>query len=163
MQTTPLNDALSKLGLGNATIQHDRFFRSDEPPANVVFQSSQIVEPKYDHSQSENVIFPFKMDNPMVFTKSELLKWQETNMKQLLDYYKKQLDQIDRIVDGNKSAINKADMIIKRKHFYYCYLTSLINSPLNAGFKNLNQLISLRKLFINHNFKINKLIYTYFH
>lgn len=160
MEKSPLDNALIKIGFGHSLMQHDRFFRSDEPPENVIFQTNQIVEPKYDHSQNDNCMFPFrienKVDNKMAFAKNEFLKFQEMNIKQLLDYYKKLYDHFDSIKEGNKVAVNKADMLVKRKHFYYCYLTSLISSPLNIGLKNLNQLIALRKLFMNYKFKSSK-------
>lgn len=157
MQRSTINNALIRIGLENALMHHNRpcFIRSDDPPTNIIFQSNQIVEPKYERSQKENITFPFKIDkadNKMFFTKNEFVKLQETNTKQLLEYYKNLLVQFESIKEGNKAAVNKVDMSMKRKHFYYCYLTSLINSPFDSSFVNLNQLIALKKLFMNHKF-----------
>lgn len=155
MENSTLNDALLKMGLGNeCLVQHERFYRSDDPPIYVVCQSNQIVEPKNNHS-NDNTIFPFKMDNPLglTFTKNEYFELQKANSEQLINYYQKSLAQLDLIAKENEAAYNKADMYTRRKHFFYCYLTSILNSPLNISFKNVDQIIALKKLFMNQKFK----------
>lgn len=150
---TLLDQSLLQIGCtAECLVQHERFYRTDDPPDNVIIQTNQIVGPKAP-TFSNKKTFPFQIGAELTFTQKELYELQKIHIQKLIDAYQTQLDNLDLITQGNKASFSNADISVKRRHFYFCYLSSIMNLPVKSGFVKLNQIISLQKLFMNQLFK----------
>lgn len=153
-----LDKALQKVGLGKMCEQKEKFFRSDDPPKNNILQINRLVGPPINPIITEENKFIFRIDKQIAFTKKEYLSYLKINTEKLIDCYQRQIDCIDALTNGNILALSKADVIAQRKHFYFCFLESILKAPIHTAFDNLNIIVSLQKLFLNLSFKQSNII-----
>ncbi|OHT00715.1 hypothetical protein TRFO_32480 [Tritrichomonas foetus] len=152
---TDFDKVLIILGCSKDSLQQkERFHRSDDPPKDVVMQIARIVSTKSNPINDTNP-FHFNTSTSVTMARTEFTNIFKNHTKDLLEYYQAQLAQIDIIASANIIAASRADAIMTRRHFYFCVLTAILNTPKKVAFAQMEQLITLRKLFMNQKLKNN--------
>lgn len=155
-----LNTILIRLGVDPNSIRpKTRFARDDAPPSSTKLITSRFLSPRKRDSEHDKDEFNYdttQSKSKFIFRSEELNKWRLDRIDKLLLLYEEQLKMLPTLINANKVANNNSKTIDQRRHYYYCYLTSLITAPTVISLTRFQDLITINKLWRNRTFQENK-------
>ena len=149
-----LNDCLTTLGIAPDNLNpKESFSRDDSIPKKSLLLVSRYFGPKRLSVTDDFNFDTTSTQTNYAMTHREVAGWQKNRIEKLKELYSTQKELLPLMIQANKTAIYNAKSSDRRKHFYYCYLLALMNSPLNIAFSSIDKLNCLRKLWRNRGFK----------